>query len=98
IKDLKLDSTTKGATVPGGSQKASMKGSAVYDMDKGTFTFSDGVLEAAGLTINAALAGEGLSTETPKLSGKISSNTFNPKEVAKSFGVALPPTSDATAL
>jgi AsmA protein len=98
VKDLKVDSTTKGASVPGGSQKASVRGSARYDQGAGTFAFSDGVLEAAGLTVNAAIQGEGLAGETPKFTGKVSSNTFSPKDVAKAFGVALPPTTDAAAL
>lgn len=98
LKDLKMDSTTKGASVPGGSQKASLRGAARYDGAKGSFTFSDGVLEAAGLTLNAVLQGEGLAGDAPKLTGKISTNTFNPKELAKSFGVALPQTADDRAL
>lgn len=98
LKNLKMESTTKGASVPGGSQKASLRGGANYDQDKGSFVFSDGVLEAAGLTLNAAVRGEGLSGDSPKLTGKISTNTFNPKEVAKAFGAALPPTSDPAAL
>ena len=98
LKDLKVDSTTKGDTVPGGSQKASVRGGALYDQGKGAFTFSDGVLEAAGLTLNASVHGEGLNGDSPALTGKIATNTFNPKELAKSFGVALPPTADAKAL
>lgn len=98
LKDLKLDSTTQGDTVPGGSQKASLRGGLRYDKGKGAFTFSNGVLEAAGLVLNAALQGEGLSGDAPKLTGKISTNTFNPKVLAKSFGIALPPTADDKAL
>ena len=98
VKDLEVDSTTKGDSVPGGSQKAKMRGSARYDGAQGTFALSDAVLEAAGLIVNATVQGSELAGDTPKLSGKVSSNTFNPKDVAKSFGVALPPTADATAL
>jgi AsmA protein len=111
IKDLKVDTTSKGAAVPGGSQKASLRGSARYDGGKGTFVFSDGVLEAAGLVINAAISGRGLGEkddkaeggkeeeeEGPVLSGSLTSNTFNPRQVAKAFGIELPPSSDAAAL
>jgi AsmA protein len=98
FKDLKVDTTSKGPAVPGGSQKASLRGQARYDGQVGTFEFSNGVLEAAGLTVNAAVYGAGLTTDVPKLTGKISTNTFNPKELAKSFGAALPPTTDPGAL
>src|SRR5262249_38055830 len=98
VKDLKLDSTTKGASVPGGSQKASVRANANYDGGKGTFALSDAVLEAAGLKIDASVQGADLATETPRLTGKLASNTFSPKDIAKSFGIALPPTKDPAAL
>lgn len=97
IKDLKVDSETKGPTVPGGSQKATVRGHARYDGAKGTFAFTDGVVQAAGLTLNAALQGEGLDGDAPKYGGKISTNTFSPKDVARSFGVDVP-TTDPKAL
>lgn len=98
IRDLKVDTDSKGPGVPGGSQKASIRANARYDGAQGSFALSDAVLEAAGLVMNMALQGEGLSSETPKLTGKFSTNTFNPKDVAKSFGVALPPMADASAM
>ena len=98
VKDLAVDSTTKGDSVPGGSQKAKLRGSVRYDGAQGTFALSDAVLEAAGLSVNAAIQGSELTGDTPRISGKVSSNTFNPKDVAKSFGVALPPTADPAAL
>lgn len=98
IQDLKIDTDSKGPAVPGGSQKATFRGSARYDQGQGTFALSDAVLEAAGLVMNLAIQGEALTTESPKLSGKLSTNTFNPKNIAKSFGVTLPPTSDLKAL
>lgn len=98
VKEFKVDSTTKGDSVPGGSQKATLRANARYDGGQGSFALSDAVLEAAGLTVNAAIEGSGLAGEAPKFTGKLSSNTFNPKDVVKSFGVTLPPTADAAAL
>ena len=98
IRDLKIDTDSKGPAVPGGSQKASVRGNARYDGKSGTFAFSDGVLAAAGLSLTATLQGEGLNGDAPKLGGKIATNTFNPKELAASFGAALPPTADPKAL
>lgn len=98
LKDLKIDTTSKGPAVPGGSQKASLRGAARHDGKAGSFAFSDGVLEAAGLTLKAAIQGAGLNTDAPSLSGSLSTNTFNPKDLAKSFGAELPPTTDPKAL
>jgi AsmA protein len=98
IKDLKIDTDSKGPAVPGGSQKASVRGHVRYDGKQGTFAFSDGALEAAGLKLTAALQGAGLNGEQPSLSGQLSTNTFNPKDLAASFGAALPPTTDPKAL
>lgn len=98
IKDLEVDTDSRGPAVPGGSQKASVRGHARYDGKQGTFAFSEGVLEAAGLKLTAALEGAGLNTEAPTLSGKLATNTFNPKDLAASFGAALPPTTDPNAL
>lgn len=98
VKDLKVDTDSKGPAVPGGSQKASVRGHARYDGKAGTFAFSEGVLEAAGLKLTADVEGAGLNTEAPRLSGKLATNTFNPKDLAASFGAALPPTTDPKAL
>ncbi|HUR39556.1 MAG TPA: AsmA family protein [Verrucomicrobiae bacterium] len=98
LKDLKLDSTTKGASVPGGSQKASVRAGVRYDGAAGTLAMSDAVLEAAGLKVNATLNGQNLAGDALKLTGKLASNIFNPKDVARSFGIELPPTADASAL
>jgi len=98
IRNIKVDTTSKGPGVPGGSQKASLSGQARHDRKQGTFAFSDGVLEAAGLTLYATVNGAGLDGESPSLSGKLATNTFNPKELAKSFGAELPPTADPRAL
>ena len=98
LKDLKVDTTSKGPAVPGGSQTASIRAAMRYDGAQGAFALSDAVLEAAGLKLDAAIQGSELNGEAPKFSGKLSSNTFNPKELAKSFGAELPPTADPKAL
>jgi AsmA protein len=98
IRDLRVDTTSRGPAVPGGSQKASLRGHARHDRKQGTFAFSDGVLAAASLSLTADVQGDGLNGDAPRLSGRIATNTFNPKELAASFGAALPPTADAKAL
>jgi len=98
VQKLKVNLGTKGSGIPGGAQEVTFTAKALYDGGKGTMNLSDAALTAAGLVLNLALQAEGLNTDTAKLSGSISTNTFNPKDVAKKVGVELPPTSDATAL
>ncbi|MGH8442002.1 MAG: AsmA family protein [Nevskiaceae bacterium] len=98
IRDIRVDTESRGPAVPGGSQKATLRGQARHDHGLGNFSFRDGVLQAGGLTLNAVVEVAGLNTEVPGLSGKISTNTFNPKDVAASFGVVLPPTADPKVL
>lgn len=98
LKDVALDTVTRGAAVPGGEQKASLRAQARYDGAAGAFELTDTTLKAAGLELTAAVKGEQLSGEAPKLSGSIATNTFNPRELAKSFGSPLPPASDPSAL
>jgi len=96
--DLKFEVTAKGDTVPGGKQTATLTGNARYSQAEGTFALTDTKLDAAGLVLTAAVNGTGLAGDAPKLTGKFSTNSFNPREVAKQFGVALPPTTDPKAL
>jgi AsmA protein len=98
LRNIKVDTTSKGPAVPGGSQTATIRGQARSDRKAGTFAFTDGVLEAAGLTLYATVNGANLDGDAPSLSGKLATNTFNPKELAKSFGAELPPTTDPRAL
>ncbi|MGQ0585635.1 MAG: AsmA family protein [Gammaproteobacteria bacterium] len=98
IKDIRVDTESRGPAVPGGKQAATLRGEARHDHGLGSFSFRDGVLTAGALTLNAVVEVAGLNTEVPALSGRISTNTFNPKDVAASFGVVLPPTADPGAL
>jgi AsmA protein len=98
VQKLKVDLGTTGSGIPGGKQDVTITGKALYDGGKGTMTLSDAALEAAGLVLKIALQAEGLNGDAAALSGNISTNTFNPREVTKKIGVTLPPTADPAAL
>ncbi|HUS23511.1 MAG TPA: AsmA family protein [Candidatus Binatia bacterium] len=97
LRNLKTDVDAKGAGIPGGAQQLSVTGNARYDAAQGAFALSDAVIEALGLKLTAAIQGTGLTGDAPKLSGKLASEVFNPREVMKKLGTALPPMADASA-
>jgi len=98
LQKMQLELVTSGPTIPGGKQEMKARATARYDQGKGSFTLADAVVEAGGLNLTANAQGEGLGTETPKLTGKLATNTFSPRVVAQGFGVVLPPSADASVL
>lgn len=98
LKNVALDTVTRGQAVPGGEQKASLRAQAKYDGAAGAFELTDTTLKAAGLELTAAVKGENLSGEAPKLSGTLGTNTFNARELAQAFGAPLPPAADMSTL
>lgn len=97
-KDLKLDVTASGGAIPAGKQMLTMRGNARYEQNTGALSLPDLVLEAAGLVLNAAVQGDGLGGESPKLSGKLSTNTFSPRELTRKLGIELPSATDPSVL
>lgn len=69
-----------------------------FEQKADTVAVSDAVVDAAGVRLTGAVQGTGVTGDTPNFTGKFASNTFNPREVAKKFDVALPPMQDAAAL
>lgn len=98
LAGLNLDATATGAAVPGGKQALKLSGNAAYDGAAGTMKFSDGKIGAAGLNIATSIIGEGLSGDTPRLSGPISIAAFNPRELLKALGHADIKTNDPKVL
>lgn len=77
---------------------AKFKSKIRFDQKADTLAVSDTVIEASGVKVTGAVQGTGVTGDAPKFTGKFSSNTFNPREVAKKFDVDLPPMQDATAM
>lgn len=96
-KGLVLSGTVAGAGVPGGKQPLTLKGDLAYDGAAGTMRFDQGQLQAAGLDLRTTLRGEGLSGESPKLSGPITIAPFNPRPLMQQLGIKLE-TADPQAL
>lgn len=97
-RGIDLAVKASGAAVPAGQQSLRFTGDLSFDQKPGDLTVADAALEVAGVTLKAALTGKGLTGATPRISGKLAAQPFNPREVAKQLQVTLPPTSDASAL
>ncbi|MGQ0530575.1 MAG: AsmA family protein [Panacagrimonas sp.] len=98
LANLVLDATAKGAAIPGGAQVLKLSGNAAYDVAKGALKFNDGKISTAGLNISTSITGEGLSGDSPRLSGPIQIASFSPRTLLKTLGQADIKTSDAKVL
>ena len=98
LANLVLDADAKGASIPGGRQALKLTGDVVYDAAKGALKFSDGKLATAGLNITTSITGEGLSGDSPRLSGPIQIASFSPRTLLKTLGQDDIKTSDTKAL
>lgn len=98
IDGLKLKATVTGDKLPGGKQAVAVNGALRYDQKQGTFALQDGRIEAAGAVITTAIKGEGLSGESPRLSGPINVAPFSPRDLMKLLGIEAPQTADPEVL
>lgn len=86
VDNLALAADASGSAVPGGKQSLKLGGDLIYDGGKGTMKFSGGKIAAAGLAISTSITGEGLTGDTPRLSGPIAIAPFNPRTLLKALG------------
>jgi AsmA protein len=86
---LTLDVDAAGKALPGGKQKLQLTGALAYDGANGTMKLDGAELKAAGMTVQTTIAGEGLNTETPKLSGPITIAPFKPRDLLALVGTKL---------
>ncbi|MGH8517693.1 MAG: AsmA family protein, partial [Panacagrimonas sp.] len=98
VDNLALAADTSGSAIPGGQQSLKLAGDLTYDGGKGTMRFSGGKIAAAGLAISTSISGEGLSGDTPRLSGPIAIAPFNPRALLKALGQEEVKTTDPKAL
>ena len=98
IDDLALAVSARGAPIPAGKQDVSLKGAVRFDQGQGAFSLKDLVLSVAGLTLKTAIEGQGLNGETPTFNGRLSTDTFSPRQLAGNLGIKLPATTDPTVL
>jgi AsmA protein len=98
VSGLSLTADASGKDLPGGKQNVKLTGNLAYDGAKGSMNFTNGKIDAAGLAITTAIAGEGLSGDSPRLSGPISIAPFNPRTLLKTLGQAEIKTTDPKVL
>lgn len=98
VDGLTLNADTSGSAIPGGKQSIKLGGDVVYEGDKGTLRFNRGKISAAGLAISTTITGEGLTGDTPRLSGPIAIAPFNPRTLLKTLGKEEIKTTDPKAL
>lgn len=97
VSGLNLSVDASGQSLPGGKQKLQLTGALVYDGVNGTMRLDGAELQAAGLTVQTTIAGAGLNTASPKLSGPISIAPFKPRDLLAQIG-SKPETADPNAL
>lgn len=98
LDNLRLALEATGAAVPAQTQKAELEGSFGYELRKGRLDAPALKLQAAGIEASGKLSGEGLNTDTPALSGTVSTHAFNPRELLGKLGMPAPDTTDPKAL
>ncbi len=97
VNGLNLGVDASGKSLPGGKQTLQLTGALAYDGLNGTMKLDGAELKAAGLTVQTAIAGEGLNTDTPTLSGPITIAPFKPRDLLAQIGSQLE-TADPNAL
>lgn len=98
IDDLVLGISARGAPIPAGKQDVTLAGDVRFDQGQGAVSLKDIVFTVAGLTLKAAIEGQGLNGDTPALTGRLSTDPFSPRKLAGNLGVDLPATTDPTVL
>ncbi|BAW80198.1 AsmA family protein [Candidatus Nitrosoglobus terrae] len=88
VNNLKLISQVKSTQFPK-PVEATLATAAKVDLNKGTLSLPNLYLTAFGVKLKAQVEGADLLTN-PNFSGRIASNQFNPRKVAKSLAIALP--------
>jgi AsmA protein len=97
VDALQLEAKASGSAIPGGAQTVKASGQARFDQGKGTLSFNDGRIEAAGVVVTTQIRGEGLNGGQPRLSGPVNVATFTPRALLDTLGIKLQ-TSDDKAL
>lgn len=96
LNGLRLETQIKDPQFPQ-PLNATLTTTAMVDLNKETLALQDLSLAALGMQLNGRLNGTNILTE-PHLSGYLASNTFNPRQTAKTLAIALPPTADTSVL
>lgn len=97
LKSLVLRLTADAKELLKDTLKLKLSSDIGIDLDNQTAKLSRTRLETMGLAVNAVLTVKQLLGE-PQLSGRIDTNVFNARELAKKLGIELPPMADNSRL
>ncbi len=88
VQDLKLAVHAVGAAVPGKEQELKLSGDVDYDRAQDALRLASGRLDVAGVSAYASVDVENLTRDTLRYSGNLRVDSFNPRAVLGSLGMA----------
>lgn len=98
VDGLTLRFAGLGDALPGGQLDVAIDADVAFDVAAGSLQVSDLSLDALGLKATGALRAIGLADARPSASGTIAIAAFNPRELLRAMGQALPDMADTNAL
>ena len=97
INGLKLDANTKGESFPGGELATNLAANISARLNEQAVDISSLSLDTMGMVFSGDIGVTNLDTN-PAISGQLSSNDFNPKDLFQRLGIEAPVTADSTVL
>ena len=90
VDKLKVNALVSGPSIPNEKQQISLSGNLAYNQTAGTFKFSEGMLQAAGVNVQTNIDGRDLDKDTPQFSGRISVSEFSPRSLLDALAISVP--------
>ena len=90
VDKLKVNALVSGPAIPNEKQQVSLSGKLAYNQTAGTFKFSEGMLQAAGVNLQTTVDGRDLDKDTPQFSGRISVSEFSPRSLLDALAISVP--------
>lgn len=97
LKDLELNLTAIGESIPNGKQTITLTADADVDMQAEKASLPNLVVEAAGGRLEGAIKASALLGD-PVLSGSLKGDKLSPRDIMKTLGMEVPNTADSGVL
>ena len=98
IRDLGVDGTLEGDTLPGGRQDLRVSAGAIdLDLDAQTLALPELAMAALGLDVTLSAAGRQI-VDAPEVTGQLTLEPFSPRELMVAMGSEAPVTADEQVL
>jgi len=97
-RDLNLNISAKGKSLPAGHLDAKLVAQMLYDVDKGSLDLNGLILNMLDLTLRGRIQGAGIGGEAPRYNGVLSVDRGSPRSLLQALGQPLPETSDRNVL